>query len=290
MRIGRIAEIWRYPVKSMAGEQLQAATLDALGVPGDRGWALHDDEAGEIRGAKKIPGLLHFAAAYDAEPQSGYTATPVTVTTPDGQTVHSADPTAAATLSAAVGRPVTLTARPDPAQDLDHYRAGARLFPDDPMRELRYVLGLEEDDPIPDLSGLPADLRGFASPPGTYFDCFPLHCLTTASLDELHRLNPDANFDVRRFRPNVLIETEPNLTGFVESAWGGRRLRAGGAVIAINTSAVRCAMPMQSQPGLEFDKGTLRTIKDHNGQHVGVYCSVAEGGEIRVGDDVELLD
>ncbi len=293
MRIGTIKEIWRYPVKSMAGEQIDHTTLGPLGLPGDRAWALYDTEAGEIRGAKKIPGLLHFAARYLAEPLSDYTAAGIEISTPDQQTIASSDSDASEALSRAVGRAVTLTARPDPTHDLDHYKSGAALFPDDPMKNLRHVLGLDEDDAIPDLSGLPTEHRGYIGPPGTYFDAFPLHILTTASLDELRRLNDQANFDVRRFRPNILIDSGDALTGFAESAWGGKTLRIGPkgeaqAVIRINTSAVRCAMPMQSQPGLDFDKGALRTVKDHNGQHLGIYCSVETPGAINLGDEVTL--
>jgi uncharacterized protein YcbX len=296
MRIGTVKEIWRYPVKSMAGEQIDETHLGALGVTGDRAWALHDTEAGEIRGAKKIPNLLHFAARYLGQPSDGYEATPVQITTPSDGMVDSAnridstDDGVSAKLSQAVGRAVTLSARPDPKQDLDHYRTGTALF-DDPMENLRHILGLELDDAIPDLSGLPPEIRDYASPPGTYFDCFPLHILTTASLQELQRLNPDSNYDLRRFRPNLLIDTDTadeSLAGFVESAWGGKLLRIGDVAIRIDTSAVRCAMPMQSQGALDFDKGTLRTIKEHNGQHLGIYCTVEAFGEIALGDEVTL--
>ncbi|HJN91544.1 MAG TPA: MOSC domain-containing protein [Dehalococcoidia bacterium] len=288
MRIGTVKEIRRYPVKSMAGEQIDHTHLGPLGVTGDRAWALHDTEAGEIRGAKKIPNLLHFAARYLGQPGDGYEATPVQITTPSDGSVDSTDGDVSTKLSHAVGRPVTLSARPDPEKDLDHYRAGAPLFPDDPMKDLRYIMGLEDDDPIPDFSGFPPEMRDYASPPGTYFDGFPLHILTTASLDELQRINPDSNYDVRRFRPNLLIDTDESLSGFVESAWGGQLLRIGDVAIRINISAVRCAMPMQSQETLDFDKGTLRTIKDHNGQHLGIYCTVETPGEVKIGDEVTL--
>jgi hypothetical protein len=61
-RLGTIAEIWRYPVKSMAGESLQTCHLGPGGVYGDRAWAVRDEDKGEIRGAKKIPRLLECAA------------------------------------------------------------------------------------------------------------------------------------------------------------------------------------------------------------------------------------
>jgi len=103
MRVGTIAEIWRYPVKSMGGESIDASPIGDLGIFGDRAYALRDDEAGEIRGAKKIPGLLHFASRYLGAPTDGYNAAPVEITTPDGALIGSGDDDASSLLSAAVG-------------------------------------------------------------------------------------------------------------------------------------------------------------------------------------------
>ena len=46
--VGRVLEIWRYPVKSMRGESLQVADIDSLGLNGDRGWAIKDNNSGEM--------------------------------------------------------------------------------------------------------------------------------------------------------------------------------------------------------------------------------------------------
>src|SRR5512135_2757790 len=62
--VGTVKEIWRYPVKSMAGERVATGTLTTRGVVGDRGWAIKDEKAGEIRGAKKLPALMRCHAAY----------------------------------------------------------------------------------------------------------------------------------------------------------------------------------------------------------------------------------
>ncbi|MGH7133984.1 MAG: MOSC N-terminal beta barrel domain-containing protein, partial [Phycisphaerales bacterium] len=88
--IGHVTELWRYPVKSMGGESLPRATVGPLGIPGDRGWALRDEAAGEMRGAKKMPVLMQCRARYDAEP-NGAAIPPVTMTLPDGSTLHSGD-------------------------------------------------------------------------------------------------------------------------------------------------------------------------------------------------------
>src|SRR5438105_1141448 len=84
MIVGRVKEIWRYPVKSMAGERLGSCTLGAAGIPGDRGWAIRDETAGEIRGAKKLPQLLLCAARYVEEPSDGRIP-PAEITFPDGR-------------------------------------------------------------------------------------------------------------------------------------------------------------------------------------------------------------
>jgi uncharacterized protein len=66
MVIGSIGELWRYPVKSMAGERLDRCPVSATGLLGDRGWAVRDDIAGAIRGARHLPPLLQCSARYCA--------------------------------------------------------------------------------------------------------------------------------------------------------------------------------------------------------------------------------
>ena len=55
MRVGPVREIWRYPVKSMAGERLDRGRVGARGLLGDRGWAIRDEATGEIHNAKRHP-------------------------------------------------------------------------------------------------------------------------------------------------------------------------------------------------------------------------------------------
>src|SRR5208282_5498849 len=98
--IGRVAEIWRYPFKSMAGQLLERAEMDAHGIAGDRGWAVRDENAGEIRGAKKLPNLLKCRAAYVSEPRPGGPIPDVAITLPDGGSMRASDCDAAARLSA----------------------------------------------------------------------------------------------------------------------------------------------------------------------------------------------
>src|SRR5262249_38676679 len=136
--LGSINQIWRYPIKSMGGERLDHSHIGLRGILGDRGWAVRDETAGEIRGAKKIPKLLRCTARYLAEP-SETMIPPAEITLPDGVCLRSDDPEVAARLSHGLGRSVSLWPL-QPATALDHYR---RRWPDDPdlMKELRDLFG-----------------------------------------------------------------------------------------------------------------------------------------------------
>ena len=284
MSLGRVVEIWRYPVKSMGGEQLRTCDLGDLGIPGDRGWAIRDEAAGEIRGAKKLPALLLAAARYVEEPAADRIPA-AEIVFPDGLRMRTDAPDVAARLSELVGRRVTLWPR-RPPDDRAHYR---RALPDNPdfETELRGIFGRLPDEPLPDLAVFPQELFEYTSPLGTYFDALPLHLLTTASLRALGRENPAATFDRRRFRPNFLIEPGSETSTLVEAAWSGDTLRLGGATVKVEMGTPRCSMTTQPQGDLPKDPGVLRTIVRHADQNVGVYASVLRPGRVGVGDAVE---
>lgn len=286
--LGRIREVWRYPVKSMGGERLAEGLLTPLGLPGDRAWALRDEAAGEIRGAKKFPALLGCSARFLEEPAPGQSP-PAEITLPDGRRVRTGEPGVAALLTELVGRAVTLWPL-RPAEDRDHYRRG---LPDNPdmLEELREVFGREPDEPLPDLSVFPPEILEFTSPLGTYFDAFPLHLLTSASLDAMARLAPASAFDARRFRPNLLVDTEAAAgTGLVEAGWAGARLKVGAATLQVVMPTVRCSMITQPQPGLAKDPGVLRAVVREAEQNLGAYAVIVEPGVVREADEVALLD
>jgi uncharacterized protein YcbX len=287
MVVGRVTEIWRYPVKSMGGERLEACTLGPRGIPGDRGWAVRDEAAGEVRGAKKLPELLRCAARYVEEPGDG-PIPPAEITLPDGARIRSDAREAGERIGALVGRRVTLWPL-RPADDADHYRRG---LPDKPdlEAELRDVFGRLPDEPLPDLSVFPQELFVYTSIPGTYFDALPVHVLTTATMRALARANGGSRFDVRRFRPNFVVEPEGDATdGFVENAWSGRALRLGAAIVNVEMPTARCVMTTLPQGDLPKDPAVLRTIVRDARQNVGMYASVETPGRIAVGDRVELV-
>jgi uncharacterized protein YcbX len=283
--IGTVKEIWRYPVKSMAGERMQRANVGTLGIYGDRGWAIRDEKAGEIRNARKLPALLHCSAVYLREP-SGKDTPPVQITMPNGTTFRSDSAEAGEKLSEMLGRPVTIW----PIQPASEREFLKRAAPDNPdmTAELREVFGRLENEPLPDLSTLPRDVLEFTSPFGTFFDAFPFQLLTTASLRSLSRKNPAADFDSRRFRPNVLIETKGSIEGLVEAEWSGRTIRIGATRIKLEMPTVRCVIPTLDQPGMKKDPSVLRTIVRDAAQNLGAYATIANGGTIALGDEVAL--
>ena len=307
MLIGHACEIWRYPVKSMSGERLSSCTIGPCGIAGDRGWALRDEVAGEIRGAKYLPKLLLCSARYRTAP-SGTTIPDVEIRFPDGSTVSSDDPDVAARLSTFLGRRVSLWPI-QPAADRSHYKraqAGAtilgwisrhRLLRPHIARIIRYagqegearaVFGREPDEPLPEFAAIPSELFEFTSPPGTYFDAFPIHLLTTASIETMRRRNSTADWNVRRFRPNFLIATASATGCLEETSWGHRTIRIGHVSLRCEGPTVRCAMTMHAQEGLARDSTILRTIVRDADQNFGAYARPIGDGVIDEGAAVRL--
>ena len=126
-----VKAIFRYPIKSMIGEQVDQTEMTEWGIPGDRSWAVRDEKRGGIRGGKKIPQLMTLAATSTEEG--------VMITAPDGETMPASALDINQWLSLKLGHPVSLWPLL-PADQLDHYRRGA---PDteDFEEELRTVFG-----------------------------------------------------------------------------------------------------------------------------------------------------
>lgn len=285
--VGRIGALWRYPVKSMAGERLDAVTVTDRGLRGDRAYALVDRDDQKVATAKnprKWPRLFEFAATLpgdvglaSGDGQNGSALPPVLITTPEGAEVSSADPDAEQSLRIALGRDV----------EVRSVEPG-----DEPVVESASVnpWAARSEEYWPDLEGL--DFRDtvtdFELPEGTFFDCAVVHVLTTATLARMAELYPEGEIDPRRFRPNIVVETGDR-TGFEENDWLGRTLRLGDEVrLTVTEPCPRCVMVTLPQGDLPKDTGILRTAAQHNGVHVGVYASVLSGGQVRKGDQVSL--
>jgi uncharacterized protein len=270
---GSVAALWRYPVKSMLGEELNAAEVTERGLLGDRQFAVVDAATGKIAGAKnprKWGNFLDFRAAYVEPPQPGSELPAVRLTLPDGTAVTSGQPDLPQILSAVLGREVAFaqawqTGQP-PAATAEEY------WPD--------VEGLDFRDTVTD----------FDLPPGTFFDVAVVHLLTTATIDRLRALYPQGRFEVRRFRPNVVVSTGPEEQGFVEDDWIGHTVAIGDRVrLRVTGPCARCVMTTLPQGDLPKDSGILRTAAQHNTVNVGVYADVIAGGAIRRGDPVTLV-
>jgi uncharacterized protein YcbX len=287
----RVAEIWRYPVKSMQGERLEQCMLTRGGIPLDRGWAVRDEQTQTIRGAKWIAGLMQCSARY-VEGSSAGTVPHVEITLPDGARVRSDAASVHDRLSDALGRKVTLWPL-QPAENSEHYRVkGLQTASMAEEMSMIFALSLVPGQKMPDLSAIPPKLlqevTNFATPRGTYFDLYPVHVLSAASLRYMRGLAPDSEIDVRRFRPNFLIEDDASQASPIETGWLGREAELGQARLRIAIKAMRCIMTTREQPGLPRDGAIMRAMMRETEQCLGVYADVIQGGTVSVGEALAL--
>ena len=259
----------------MIGDTVEEVELDELGIIGDRTWATRDLERGGIRGAKKIGQLMQFAARDLPDGQ-------VEITLPDGSTVSTLDAGVDERVSTALGHPVRLERLHDPA-DLDHYRRGAPEV--DPLAEFRAVMGREDDEPLPDFSVFPPTIGEFESPPGTYYDAWPLLVMTEAALAALAAALPDSVIDIRRFRPSIVIDTGDGSVGHPEFSWNGTTATIGTARVEFLDPCPRCVMVTRDiDAEITADRSILRHIVRDLDQNVGVYARIVSPGVVHVGD------
>jgi uncharacterized protein YcbX len=274
---GTIRSLWRYPVKSMGGERLDEAVVTNGGLIGDRAYALIDQSTGKVVSAKvpkKWGGLLNLNAAFIEPPRSGGQIPAVRITWRDGGSVVSNCTEIDTLLSDTIGRSVRLTtARPD-------------------------TISVERLDPLAARETI-VDI-GHLMMEGRFADYAAIHLVTRATLDRLTELCPGAQFDERRFRPNIVVDTSGNQPGFIENDWIGRNLAIGDEVrLRVSDPTPRCSVPTLEQKELIKDIKILRTIVDHNripvdlleGEFlpcVGVYAFVMRGGTISKDDVVQI--
>ncbi len=269
----RVAEIYRFPVKSMAGEHIDIASLDRLGIAGDRRYAVRDLDTGKVLSAKR--------------PSVGRTLLNCGARTVDGGVmVRVGDRELAATDTDEINAVLSTTLGVRAALD------GA------PGADEIYESYWPEMDGLA-LSDVTVDLPiAMSTEKGTFVDLAALHIVTTASLAHLRNLAPESTIDVTRFRPGIVLDTGDATPGFVENSWVGRRAQLGTAVIEFGTAAPRCVMTTLAQGDLPEDRDVLRTIAHHNRQEfagfgdfacLGIYAEVVEPGDARIGDECTLL-
>jgi uncharacterized protein YcbX len=266
---GKVVSIWRYPVKSMLGEELNSSYVAERGLTGDRTYALIDKETGEVASAKnprKWERLFDFRSIFVDPPQAPENIPPVRITLPDGTQISSdEDKNIDQTLSKALGRDVRLIRVSLEKPSYEEY------WPD--------IDGLAQRDKVTEE----------AMPSQTFFDIAVVHLLTTSTINHLRELYPEGRFEVRRFRPNIVVESESGEKDFIENLWIGKKLTIGeDIVLKINGPCTRCVMITLPQGDLPKDLGILRTVARYNQVNVGVYASVLHGGTLRRGDLVRL--
>ncbi|NKC00799.1 MAG: MOSC domain-containing protein [Pseudomonadales bacterium] len=282
----KLKTIYRYPVKSMGGHAMTSTTLTDKGIPGDRCWTVKDEVRGGIKGGKRFPELMGMAAELLTEPHADNQSPPVRITLADGSTVEAGDADANERLTHVVGSSVSLWPLL-PEDQLEHYRRVPPPEGTDLDAAWREVFARTPDEPLPDLSVFPDILIAYESPPGTYFDAFPLLIMSESSLTTMQTASETSQFDVRRFRPNLVIDLEQD--GFPEDAWEGREARLGQARLKLEVACPRCVMTTHGFGELPKDPKIMRQLVQRNNGNLGLYASVIEPGQVSVGDRLELL-
>jgi uncharacterized protein YcbX len=263
--LGRVAAIWRYPVKSMAGERLAECDVTPRGLLGDRAYALIDEATGAIASAKNPriwPDLLKHAATFVEAPSLHGPLPDVSITLHDGKVISSGANTANAELSAALGRGVRVSSDP-PAKPI--------------LQQFWPILEERDEERVTD-ERMPAR---------TFLDLSAVNVLVTSTLDLLSAAYAAGRFDVSRFRPNILIVPEAGAAADPEASLARCDLVfSSGARLFVDSRCGRCVMTTLAQGDLAKDIGILRTITKVNGTFAGLNTSVKQTGVIRVGDSV----
>jgi uncharacterized protein len=266
--IGKVVSIWRYPVKSMMGEELNSSYVTERGLIGDRVYAIIDQQTGKVASAKN-PGkwgkLFDFRAAFIDSLQTVDNIPPVRITFPDGSQIFSNHGDVDHTLSKVLGREVSVMNASLASPSYEEY------WPD--------IEGLAQRERLTDE----------AMPPQTFFDVAVIHLLTTSTIDRLRELYLQGRFEVRRFRPNIVVESASDEKDFIENSWVGKKITIGEEIVLkVIGPCTRCVMITLPQGDLPKDLGILRTVAKYNQVHAGIYASVNRGGTIRRGDIVQI--
>lgn len=248
-----VADLWRYPVKSLLGERLSAVSLLADGVADDRMWGIQDCNDGRILTGRREPRLL-FASS-----RVGPDGLP-TISLPDGQELSGPGAATDAALSAWLGKAVILVYAPESEAPRAEYFADPT---DDTSRAIEWAM-----------------------PTGRFVDAYPVLLMTTAGLRGCRSVYPGGSWDVRRFRPNILIEHGGD--GWVEDAWAERRLDVGSTQLLPRRRCIRCTMVNRAQPGLDRDVTIYKTLHQAHRGEAGMWTQVVQPGIVSLGDAVTI--
>ena len=273
---GTVVALWRYPVKSMMGEELNSSYITERGLMGDRTYAIVDKQTGKVASAKnprKWEKLFDFRSIFVDSPSKDLNdVPPVRITFPDGSNIfsdHKEGDDIDSRLSEVFDREVTLI-------KASHFEEPSyeEYWPD--------IDGLAEREKVTDE----------AMPSKTFFDIAVIHILNTSTINRLRELHPEGRFEARRFRPNIVVDStseEKKKNDFIENSWVGKKMIIGkDIVLNITVPCTRCIMITLPQGDLPKDLGILSTVAKYNQVHMGVYASVELGGTIHRGDTIQL--
>lgn len=273
---GTVVALWRYPVKSMMGEELNSSYITERGLMGDRTYAIVDKQTGKVASAKnprKWEKLFDFRSIFVDSPSKDLNdVPPVRITFPDGSNIfsdHKEGDDIDSRLSEVFDREVTLI-------KASHFEEPSyeEYWPD--------IDGLAEREKVTDE----------AMPSKTFFDIAVIHILNTSTINRLRELHPEGRFEARRFRPNIVVDStseEKKKNDFIENSWVGKKMIIGkDIVLNITVPCTRCIMITLPQGDLPKDLGILSTVAKYNQVHMGVYASVERGGTIHRGDTIQL--
>lgn len=239
----QVAELWRFPVKSLGGEQVDTAMLTSVGLEDDRAFGLRDLDSDLVLTARREPQLLLASArATDGKPM---------ITLPNGtETNDDAD------LSAWLGRNVALT----PATT-------------DAAGTYEIQLEWENED---------SDWFQWSGPNGSFHDSTKSHVSLVAR-------STMREWDLRRFRINIILEPLPGSDPGREDDLVGKRVTIGGAELDVKKQIDRCIMVTRPQPnGIERDLSILKTINNEMDTFLGIGALIPQPGPIATGDLLSL--
>jgi uncharacterized protein YcbX len=260
--VGKVESLWRYPVKSMRGEEIRESFLGFSGVYGDRLYAFHDTSAPEgfpfLTGREQEQMLLYQPKFRQPEHTAGPPNLAEAENTEPGMTPVYAS---AADLVVDIETPL-----------------GEVLAIDDPALITRLSEGTEA-----------AHVLSLLRSDRSFTDCRPVSIFSTQTVQQI---GDELGFvlDKRRFRANIYADLTP-MSGFAENAFLGRRLQIGTkAVIAVTDRDPRCKMITLDPNTAHASPEVLRRVRDSHEGKAGLYGAVLVEGIVRPGDEIGLLD
>jgi len=272
-----VESIWRYPVKSMAGEKLQSVFVSDKGLLGDRVYAFvdqHSNRAAVVR--KWAENFLNYHPHFASEPHPESPVPPLKIVMPSGETLTTVDSDLEERISKVFERTLTLISTAPPG-----------LLIEVPMGTLGGALSEVTEFPL-----------GGGAPAGAFFDYGCMHLIASSTLNHLQKMYPKGRFDVRRFRPNLVIDTTAE--AFIENSWVGRTVMIGNAVVLkVSIPCPRCISVTLAQDDLPRDPSILRAIAEQNMCDLGdfgnlpcagVYAEVIKTGHIQCGDTLRFVE